>query len=152
MPISTAGPRPDMPQQLALGDRPAARALPSLRHVLGHRRHRGQLDVGDLMGGAVPLSRLEPLAMTMLPPITARRVENARLDMHRRTSADLHPTGMEAEAQIDQFYANISRYCHLPEVVSLVGLSKLRHVRSRQALTLCAPTSAGSRNVPVRRL
>src|ERR1017187_3119552 len=41
------GPRPDMRGQLPGGDRPAARALLRLRHVLGNLRRR--LDVGDLV-------------------------------------------------------------------------------------------------------
>ena len=44
-----AGPRPHVRRQLALGDRPAARALLGLRHVLGHLRRRRRLDIGDLM-------------------------------------------------------------------------------------------------------
>ena len=44
-----AGPRPDMRRELALGHRPAARALLRLRHVLGDLRLRGRPDIGDLM-------------------------------------------------------------------------------------------------------
>ena len=44
-----AGPRPHVRGQLALGDRPAARALLRLRHVLGDLRRRRRLDVGDLV-------------------------------------------------------------------------------------------------------
>jgi hypothetical protein len=40
--------------QLARGDRPAARTLFGLRHVLGDLRRRGRLDVGDLV---TPLCR-----------------------------------------------------------------------------------------------
>ena len=44
-----AGPRPDMRRELALGHRPAVRALLRLRHVLGDLRLRGRPDIGDLM-------------------------------------------------------------------------------------------------------
>jgi hypothetical protein len=44
-----AGPRPHVRGKLALGDRPAARALLRLRHILGHLRRRGRLDAGDLV-------------------------------------------------------------------------------------------------------
>ena len=44
-----AGPRPHVRRQLPLSDRPAARALLRLRHVLGHLRRRRRLDIGDLV-------------------------------------------------------------------------------------------------------
>jgi hypothetical protein len=44
-----AGPGPHVRRQLTLGEGPAARALPGLRHVLGDHRRRRRLDAGDLV-------------------------------------------------------------------------------------------------------
>ena len=56
-----AGPRPHVRRQLALGDRPAARALLGLRHVLGHlqRLHRS-ISVTDARPGTSPARRPGP--------------------------------------------------------------------------------------------
>ena len=63
------GPRPHVRRQLALGDRPAARAFLGLRHVLGHLRRRRRPDVGDLMAAL----RRHRLAGQARPAPAARR-------------------------------------------------------------------------------
>ena len=64
-----AGSRPDMRRELALGHRPAARALLRLRHVLGDLRLRGRPDIGDLM----PPRRRHRLAGQARAAAAARR-------------------------------------------------------------------------------
>ena len=63
-----AGPRPHVHRQPALGDRPAARALLRLRHVLGDPRRRRRLDVGHLVAAL----RHGRLAGQALPAPAAR--------------------------------------------------------------------------------
>jgi hypothetical protein len=64
-----AGSRPDMRRELALGHRPAARALLRLLHVLGAFRLRGWPDIGDLM----PPRRRHRLAGQARAAAAARR-------------------------------------------------------------------------------
>ena len=67
-----AGPRPHVRGQLPLGDRPAARALLRLRHVLGDPRRRRRLDVGDLVAA---LRRHRLAGQARAAPAALRRRE-----------------------------------------------------------------------------